>query len=351
MTNDINNKLKEGAIKLLLKTPERKMVTTGSSYTFEQLAEFVKNDDPVGLQLLVDLQMLTLDKLSRSNKPKRNEIDLETITGVRKDWFTPEQYFVVKGRKDKCPVCKTNLREEAKINIVFSKVSTNYAVCKACSDDLIARGAIDILKQQQDHDMEKNQLIEDIMANSSGGYFTDSSKKNSWNSGKYLPDMTIDRLKIIRTAQIAEKNRQDEIERRIQEEYVETPLEQYLIDEYGCYEDSEYLKHELQIEEHFKSGFSDEFDCGQGYYEDEIVKLVKIGNKFYNVTITAEIGSAKQDYGDRLYWIESIEKVTYVEVDKPQPKDYQVHQYSFSLNTDQKVVLDAFIKANKFRQL
>lgn len=161
----MNDKLKQEAIKMLLKTPDRKMVSTGSSYTFAELAELIRTDDPIGLQLIVDLQMLTLDKLVRANKPKRNEIDLDTVTGIRKDWFNQEDYFSVKGRKDKCPVCKTNLREEPKINLVFSKVSTNYAVCKACCDDLIAKGARDIFKEQQKHDMEKNQLIEDIITN------------------------------------------------------------------------------------------------------------------------------------------------------------------------------------------
>ena len=198
--------------------------------------------------------------------------------------------------------------------------------------------------------MDKNQLMQEII-DSDPQYFTDYSRKNSWNSDRYLPDKTIEQLTKIRDAQIAEKNRLDEIKRLIQEEYVETPMEQYLKDEYDCYE-SEDLKHELQIEEHFKEGdFIDEFECGQGYAEDEIVKLVKIGNKFYNVTINAEIGSAKQDRGDRLYWVESIESVSYEEVNKPLPKIYHEYEYNFILNEDQKALLDNFIKNNKLQQL
>lgn len=308
--------------------------------------------DSVMLSELSDKQMYELRQALKPKTPKRNEIDIETITGIRKNWFTPEQYFSVKGRKDKCPVCKANLRD-SNINLVFSKVSTNYAVCKACCDDLLSKGVRDILKEQQAHDMEKNQLIEDILANSSGGYFKDSSKKNSWNSSSYLPDMTIDRLRIIRQAQIAEKERLDEIERRIQEEYVETPMEQYLVDEYGCIE-FEDLKHETQIDDYFTGSrdFNDWFECGADTYNDTSEQLLKIGNKFYALTLSAETCSTKNIEGCyRFYWVEHVESVSYKEIDKPKPKDYQVHQYSFSLNKDQKAVLDAFIKANKFHQL
>ena len=173
---------------------------------------------------LTDSEMLELHKLAR--KPKRKEIDLSTITGIKKEWFSSETYFSVsRKRKDKCHICKANLREEPFINMVFS--TPNYAVCKACCDDLLSKGVRDITKEQQQKEMEKNQLMQEII-DSDPQYFTDYSRKNSWNSDRYLPDKSIEQLTKIRDAQIAEKNRLDEIKRLIQEEYVETPMEQYL---------------------------------------------------------------------------------------------------------------------------
>lgn len=98
-------------------------------------------------------------------------------------------------------------------------------------------------------------------------------------------------------------------------------MEEYLIKDYDVLEDERYLPSIESIVPYFKSldsrGY---FDCGEGYYQDEHEQLIKIKDKFYRVTITAEIGSQWMDVGDRVYFVESIKNVEYIEIDKPTPK-------------------------------
>ena len=96
-------------------------------------------------------------------------------------------------------------------------------------------------------------------------------------------------------------------------------MEQYLIDDYGVLETIDISTVD-DIVDYFTDMGPDYLDCGQGYYQDTDTVIVKIGDKFYDVTFTAEIGSSKQDRGDRLYWVERINKVTFEERPKPEPK-------------------------------
>ena len=100
-------------------------------------------------------------------------------------------------------------------------------------------------------------------------------------------------------------------------------MEQYLIDEYGVIEDVHYLKSADDIKGYFED-VGEYFDCGQGYYEDVVTLMVKIGEKFYSVTIEAQIESAKQEYGDRLYWVSGLKDISYEECDKPKPPKEKV---------------------------
>jgi uncharacterized FAD-dependent dehydrogenase len=68
------------------------------------------------------------------------------------------------------------------------------------------------------------------------------------------------------------------------------------------------------IEDYFK-------DCGKEYFEDnqeylESIKqlAIKLGNDYFIVEIEADIQSEKRDYGDRIYWAESIISVDYTPV-------------------------------------
>jgi len=121
-------------------------------------------------------------------------------------------------------------------------------------------------------------------------------------------------------------------------------MEKYLKDEYNVFEDKRYLTKEEGIESFFKDCGSDFLDCGQGYAEDEKTIICKIGDKFYEVEIKAELGSSKQEIGDRLYWIENIESVEYEEIPKPLPKERTSYRYDMDLTGYQKYELEHKMK-------
>lgn len=122
-------------------------------------------------------------------------------------------------------------------------------------------------------------------------------------------------------------------------------MEKYLKEEYDVYE-SQYLEKEDEIKDYFMDNGRENFDCGQGYYQDEVDLIVKVEDKFFRVDIYAEIMSAKQDVGDRLYWVDGINKVEYREIPKPLPKDRVNVTYSLTMTQAQKNMLEKFMKDN-----
>lgn len=123
-------------------------------------------------------------------------------------------------------------------------------------------------------------------------------------------------------------------------------MESYLKEEYGVIEDKKGLTKESDIEDYFEDNGRDYFDCGQGYYNEEAFVICKIGEKFYEVEVEAEIGSSKQDIGDRLYWVERISNVDYWEIPKPTPKRKELYQYNVLLTEEQRLKLEIFLKEN-----
>lgn len=104
-------------------------------------------------------------------------------------------------------------------------------------------------------------------------------------------------------------------------------LDPKLKEQYNIFEDKYYLKNENDIIPVFSDIGPDYLDCGQGYYTDTADIIAYIDGKFYKVTIDAEITSAKQDCGDRLYWVDDINSVTYVEIPEPEPKSEELHTF------------------------
>lgn len=123
-------------------------------------------------------------------------------------------------------------------------------------------------------------------------------------------------------------------------------MEKYLIEQYDVIEDKNYLTSEDDIKDYFDDNGRDFLECGQGFYQDEAEVICKVGDKFYEVTIEAEIASAKQDVGDRLYWVDNISNVTYKEIDKPEPLSKEKVQYNLMLTSQQKYALERFMKEN-----
>ncbi len=126
-------------------------------------------------------------------------------------------------------------------------------------------------------------------------------------------------------------------------------MEKYLIDQYDILEDENWLTSVDVIEDFFKDGGYEYFDCGQGYYQDEAEVICKIGDKFYKVALSAEIESAKQDRGDRLYWVESISKVEYEEIEKPKPIPEESIRYTVEVTDSQRKQLDRFLNENQIK--
>lgn len=123
-------------------------------------------------------------------------------------------------------------------------------------------------------------------------------------------------------------------------------MDNYLIEQYGVIEDKKWLTSVDDIEDYFSDIARDYMECGQGYYQNFADFICKIGDKFYDVNVFAEIGSAKQDVGDRLYWIENIEKITYHEIEKPAPKPVTSISYNVTVTASQMAEIDGYLETN-----
>ena len=104
-------------------------------------------------------------------------------------------------------------------------------------------------------------------------------------------------------------------------------LDPKLKEQYNIFEDKKYLKSENDIIPVFSDIGPDYLDCGQGYYTDTTDIIAYVAGKFYKVTIYAEIMSAKQDRGERLYWVDDIKSVIYAEIPKPEPKSEELFTF------------------------
>ena|SRR5690625_41710 len=123
-------------------------------------------------------------------------------------------------------------------------------------------------------------------------------------------------------------------------------MEKYLIEQYGVIEDEGYLKEESDIEDYFEDYARENMDCGQGYFQDEAEFICKIGDKFYEVYVSAEIESAKQDIGDRLYWIGGFNEISYREIEKPKPKPEGTVMFEMNLTKSKRRLLADFLRDN-----
>lgn len=230
-----------------------------------------------------------------------------------------------------CGSCGSQIKGIA--GLVIPTVGKNIVVCESCCQSLIESGVEDLYVKQQEKDKIKNYLISFI---------------NIHQPYKITDKLSVEELQKIVDGINWQLQKQKMIDDDIKQNFVETPTEQYLIDDYDVYE-CNTLKSHLQIENYFKSNGREFFECGQGFYQDEVYVFLKIGNKFYDVTINAEINSRKMDYGDRFYWVDKIDKVSYIESEKPEPKLVKLYRYELTLTTEQKTLLDNFLKTNELR--
>ena len=133
-------------------------------------------------------------------------------------------------------------------------------------------------------------------------------------------------------------------------------MEQYLKDDYRM-EDltTSYTKYGdgLSYEQFLKEYYSDEcydyFDCGQGYYQDKISTYACIDDRFFKTVLIAEIDSSKQDHGDRLYWVDGLDKVTVTEIEKPLAKERKIFTVIFNPIADSETSINQF--KNKIKEM
>lgn len=106
----------------------------------------------------------------------------------------------------------------------------------------------------------------------------------------------------------------------------------YLVKDYGWIIDPHLYKEE-DIRSYFFDCGAEYFECGQGFYQDVFEGKFLVDGKGYLVRIDAFIESAKQDVGERLYWVESIMNVRWEHIDIPEQKerkDYIIEVKNFT---------------------
>jgi len=259
----------------------------------------------------------------------------EKVTCVRTDMFKTDLWLKTRTlvKESKCQNCGRLLKEcSGEVALIQVIGELNKWACKDCGEMYINLGAEDISKNVKTLKDAKENIILDIR--SLGNY----NEREHYS--EKLEDLDIKELEEIYTEYKTKKDEQDRIDDIVIPKE-DIGMEEYLPIDYGVIEDPEWLK----CPEKFKDypWDDDYFECGQGYFTDTELVIVKIGKKFYEVTITAEIMSSKQDRGDRLYWVEDINTVDYKEIDKPLPKENITFTYTFTMNKDRKSVFDKYL--------
>lgn len=243
-----------------------------------------------------------------------------------------------KKKDSTCTECKVKYKDlkdkgVKKIALMTIKGQLNKHLCNDCGERYINElGAIDIESQIIEKQKNRDIILEKIKD-------TDTDIKESWKNKESHE------LELILESILKEKKDKERLE-SISFSDSDLFVDDYLIKEYGVISDPKWLKDESQIKEYFEDDYSDYFDCGQGYYQDEADVIIKIGPKFFNVHLEAELGSQKQDRGDRLYWAECLENVTWKEIPKPIKKKTKTVSYVFELNDDEESRLNIFLSDN-----
>lgn len=258
----------------------------------------------------------------------------DAISQIRSNFVSRESWIKIRTKKKElsCPECKIEYAAmtSKKIGIMSMHGGLNQHICNdCCSLYAEAYGIEDLHTKINAGKLEKEKLIKEIMShplNKNSEYYLGNVKDVEALSGELV--------KLV--------------ERKKHEDYLESidttgwSLDDYLKEQYGVIIDTNWLKDVSQIEGYFSADYHEFFDCGQGYYQDEAEAIVFIGHKYYRVKMKAEIYSAKQDRGDRLYSVESLESVTYSEITKPVEKIKSTYLYNFSVDLleERKVELD-----------
>lgn len=297
---------------------------------------------------LDDNELKTLQRVLKHEagveRKKKNLLLSENVEGVwTKKVLTSSVVASFKNKAKKyrtCANCKTPFESllDEYVSLLFPKSGLNTYICEECAKKLIEQGVRNIGKEREDYRMKKESLIEKL-------------KEFGWRKpmwGKSLEEYDVEDLEKMVSRMEEEKREEDRIE-AITFTEEELFMEEYLTKDFNVLQDSKWLKCEEQIESYFKEMYADYFECGQGFHQNEAEVLVKIGFNFYKVTIYAEILSSKQDRGDRLYWVESVEKVEWEEIPKPKPLERSgLKLYIKDITDDEIFVLKKYMLDKKW---
>lgn len=271
---------------------------------------------------------------------KETKAKFSNVTAVRTDMFKKEMWLKARSKKadQKCLNC-SGLYSDSKGEVSLLMCSDgNKHICLKCAQFYIDRGAEDSSKIILNLNEKKESLISEI--NNTGLY-----RKRYYM--KDLKEMSITELEETAICYNQKKELKDYIDSIVISKE-DSKIDEYLIKDHDVIQDTEYLKCQEQIENYFKDCGRDYFDCGQGYYQDGHHQIIKIKNKYFMVDIYANIVSAKQDIGERLYWVESIKKVEYNEIEKPKPLERENLTLTLSgLSNGEKKYLISFVKENE----
>lgn len=254
--------------------------------------------------------------------------------------FCPKTTFVDGAdKRQKCQRCKKSYNdcEGDYVGLVLFYNGPNIHVCDACATYYKSIGGVDIDALRQ----VRIDLLEEFQTK-----FPESFAKVGISK---LESYSSDQLRDL----IATEEEKRNIVLPPPEEYIDTPTEQYLFDDYNLVEDKTDLRCLADIEPYMKDYVRnyDYFDCGQGYYKDIEQFYVKIGHRFYNVIVMAEIGSQRMDRGDRLYFVERIEFVHIEEINKPEPKVRDYSLQILNLNHNQQLLIMKLLDKDSLKNI
>lgn len=265
----------------------------------------------------------------------KDKINFKNVKSVKIDMFSKESWLKIRKKKSdkRCSNCGISFLEveESKLDVCSIPNSTIKVICRSCAKRMIEAGAKDIRAEEEKRKENKEKMIVRILE-LNNRYVRNGSNNQFWNYN--LETLSDEELEQVYEDEEEKEKKKLELKEAIEKDFVPTETEEYLKKEYKVYED-EYLKHELQINDFFTEIGREFLKCGQGFAEDEKTIIVKIGNKFYRVTIHAEICSSKQNVGDRLYWVERIKKIVWAEIEKPQPKERKKYAFTGLLTNSQ----------------
>ena len=180
-----------------------------------------------------------------------------------------------------------------------------------------------------------NQELLDLLGENAKEFFSihkDAKKEILCDYSKEIKEFNEQKLK-----ETIEQKKQEDLKKEFDE------INQYPKISKQEQEDFQSFQNMKNAQEYYEDNGYDFFECGQGEYQNEAVEFCFVQDAFFKVDIVAEVLSSKQDVGDRLYWVESIESVSFTYYDFEQFKKER-KQAKEKLIEKKKAELEALMK-------